>query len=100
MRSISILGLGLLFVCAGCSEPLQEPLSPQFGRAIASMDSEISPADPSSAPPPGSGAVGAAAVERYQTGHVIGPSSTGSSGAPAPPAPSSNPASNTSGPNP
>ncbi len=79
MRLAALAALGPLLLCAGCDTPLQEPLSPSFGAAVASLDVQILPSDPNPAPPPGSGAVGAAAVARYQTGHVIEPNSAGTS---------------------
>jgi hypothetical protein len=79
MRLAALAALAPLLLCGGCNTPLQEPLSPRFGAAVASLDVQIAPPDPSTAPPAGSGAVGAAAIARYQSGRVIQPNSADTS---------------------
>lgn len=66
MKTLIILAGGL--ACAACSTPLDAPLSPTFGQAVASMQSQIIPAPVSLEAPEGSGAVGAAAIARMERG--------------------------------
>jgi hypothetical protein len=76
----------LVSVCAaglcGCADSVDAPLSPTFGQAVASMDTQIIPAPISDQPPAGSGEVGVAAVGRYDHGQVKPPETqtTSSSG--------------------
>ena len=65
---------------AGCERPLDAPLSTSFGQAVASMNVQIVPGPVSTAPPEGSGATGAAAIGRYETGKVLGASAVASTG--------------------
>lgn len=64
-------------VCAaalsGCSAHIDGPLSPVFGKAVATMDTQIIPAPISDKQPAGSGAQGAAAIDRYQKDQVYKP---------------------------
>ena len=58
----------------GCAERIDAPLSPTFGLAVASLDSQIAhpgPVDPR--PPVSSGARGVAAIRRLEAGKVIVP---------------------------
>ncbi len=57
----------------GCVDSVDAPLSPTFGKAVATMDTQIIPTQVSDQPPASSGAVGAAAVGRYQKGEVYKP---------------------------
>lgn len=69
----------LMAVCAaglsGCAtqQNLDAPMSPEFGRAVASMETQIIPVRVSDQPPASSGAVGTAAVNRYLKGEVYKP---------------------------
>lgn len=58
----SICALGL----AGCASSVDAPLSPAFGKAVATMDTQIIPTQISDQPPAGSGALGVAAIDRYE----------------------------------
>jgi hypothetical protein len=53
---------------AGCAERLDAPLSPAFGKAVASLDAQIVPPDPSDGPADSSASRGVAAVRRYEKG--------------------------------
>jgi hypothetical protein len=55
---------------AACQTPLDAPLSPTFGMAVASMQSQIVPVPESDLPPEGSAARSAAAIARYEKGEV------------------------------
>jgi hypothetical protein len=67
----------LMSVCAaglgGCADNVDAPLSPTFGQAVASMDTQIIPAPISDQPPASAGEVGAAAVGRYYHGQIKAP---------------------------
>jgi hypothetical protein len=65
-----VLVLAACCVASACSTPVDAPLSPTFGQAVASMQSQIIPVEVSELPPEGSGARGAAAIARYQKGEV------------------------------
>ena len=67
IRSLTLIVAGAGLV-AGCAERLDAPLSPAFGRAVASLDAQIVPAAPTEAPPEGSAARGVAAIRRYEKG--------------------------------
>jgi hypothetical protein len=54
----------------GCAAPLDAPLSPNFGLAVASMQAQVIPVAVSDLPPESSGARGVAAVRRYEKGEV------------------------------
>lgn len=73
----------LMSICAvalgGCVESLDAPLSPTFGKAVASMDAQIIPTPVSDQPPPSSGVVGVAAIGRYEKGQVYKPASPATS---------------------
>ena len=58
---------------SGCAQSIDAPLSTNFGQAVATMDSQIIPAQISDQPPSSSGAVAAAAVGRYEKGEVKKP---------------------------
>lgn len=66
----ALCGLALL---AGCAERIDEPLSPTFGVAVASLQSQIVAAPVSLEPPVGSAARGVLAIRRYEAGKVIAP---------------------------
>ncbi|MDB5466592.1 MAG: hypothetical protein JWQ46_1354 [Phenylobacterium sp.] len=66
----------LLSLCMGataCANSLDAPLSPTFGQAVASLQSQIVPASVSTEPPVSSGARGAAAIQRLEKGQVMQP---------------------------
>jgi hypothetical protein len=66
----------LASLCAalgGCIDSIDAPLSPTFGQAVASMDSQIIPAAVSSEPPPANGARAASAIGRLEKGEVYKP---------------------------
>lgn len=66
----------LASLCAGlcgCVQSIDAPLSPTFGQALASMDSQIIPAAVSSLPPPANGARAATAIGRLEKGQVYKP---------------------------
>lgn len=71
MRTLMLLAAGLLG--AGCTTPLDAPLSPTFGQAVASMQSQIIPAEVSLEPPPSSGRRAADAIGRLERGEVKQP---------------------------
>ena len=77
---VGVIVASPLVLCA-CETRLDAPLSTSFGQAVASMDSQIVPAAISNAPPEGSGAAGAAAIRRYETGKVLGADAASSTGA-------------------
>jgi hypothetical protein len=60
----------LASVCAaglcGCAQSVDGPLSPIFGKAVASMDTQIIPVAVSEEQPSSSGVIGVAAVGRYE----------------------------------
>lgn len=94
-RALKIAAIAALgAAAAACQSPMDEPMSPTFGRAVASLDAQIIPAAPDPRPPEGSAAVGVGAIRRYEHDAVKAPpsvytSSVGSqmSNAPASPAP-------------
>lgn len=57
-------------VLAACATPVDAPLSPTFGQAVASMQSQIISTEVSELPPESSGMRAAAAVTRYHKGEV------------------------------
>lgn len=63
---------------AACADRADAPLSPSLGAAVASMDSQIIDPVPAEGIPEGSGARGAAAIKRYETGRVKAPPGAGS----------------------
>jgi hypothetical protein len=67
--SVCALGLGL----CGCVQSVDAPMSPTFGQAVATMDTQIIPTHVSDQPPASSGEVGAAAIGRYQKDQVYKP---------------------------
>jgi len=74
-----LLILPVLFGLAACTTPLDAPLSPTLGQAVASMDVQIIPAPADDRPPESSGARGVAAIKRYETGRVKQPRGAGTS---------------------
>jgi hypothetical protein len=65
----------LAALCAGagaCQTPVDAPPSPTFGQAVASLQSQIIPADLGAEPPESSAARGVAAIKRYEAGKVTG----------------------------
>ncbi|RAK52535.1 hypothetical protein [Phenylobacterium deserti] len=76
IRPLAILPLLAL---GACTTPLDAPLSPTLGQAVASMDAQIIPPTETDLPPESSGARGVAAVDRYQRGRVKQPPVTGTS---------------------
>jgi hypothetical protein len=70
-RLMKLVALAALCAAAGgCQTPLDAPPSPTFGQAVASMQSQIIPAEVSNEPPESSAARGVAAIERYEAGKV------------------------------
>jgi hypothetical protein len=65
----SLLAAGL----SGCVQSIDAPMSPTFGQAVATMDTQIIPTAVSDQPPSTSGAVAAAALGRYEKGQVYPP---------------------------
>jgi hypothetical protein len=55
---------------AACQTPLDAPLSPTLGLAVATMQHQIVPTPVTDAPPEGSAARSAAAIDRYVRGEV------------------------------
>jgi uncharacterized lipoprotein YajG len=80
---------GAAALLAGCATPLDTPLSPQLGQAVASMNAQIIPAAVSDEPPESSAARSAAAVRRYEQGKVKEPATTRTSGIEISPEPQS-----------
>lgn len=72
MRTLILASVCAIGLC-GCAQSIDAPLSPTFGQAVASMDSQIIPAPVSDQPPPSSGARATAAVGRYEKGEVYRP---------------------------
>jgi hypothetical protein len=69
MRAATLISLVFVAAAGGCASPLDAPLSPTFGAAVASLEAQIIP--PTAAteqPPQGSGARGVAAIRRYERG--------------------------------
>jgi hypothetical protein len=54
----------------GCAAPVDAPLSPTFGQAVASMQVQVIPVAVSDLAPESSGARAVAAVRRYEKGEV------------------------------
>jgi len=73
----SIIIAATVSLLGGCAQsldkPLDTPLSENFGKAVASMDAQIIPAEVSDLPPADTGARGAAAVARYEKDQVKQP---------------------------
>ena len=76
IRPLAILPLLAL---GACTTPLDAPLSPTLGQAVASMDAQIIPPTGIDLPPESSGARGVAAVGRYERGRVKQPPASGTS---------------------
>jgi hypothetical protein len=72
MRNLILASACAVGLC-GCAQSLDAPLSSNFGKAVASMDTQIIPTPISDQPPAGSGVVGAAAIGRYEKGDVYKP---------------------------
>lgn len=72
MRTLILISVCAVGLC-GCAQNLDAPLSPTFGTAVASMDTQIIPTPISDVPPSSSGVVGAAAIGRYEKGQVYKP---------------------------
>lgn len=72
MRNLILIAISAACL-SGCAGSLDVPMSPEFGRAVASMDAQIIQRPVSDQPPVGSGAVGVAAIGRYETGKVYTP---------------------------
>lgn len=84
MRNLILVSACAAGLC-GCAQSIEGPLSPTFGQAVATMDTQIIPAPISQQPPSSSGVVGTAAIGRYEKGQVYRPetqetSSIGGSG--------------------
>lgn len=69
MRTILPVFLAAAGLC-GCAAPLDAPLSPAFGEAVATMRAQVIPVAMSDLPPETSGARGVAAIRRYEKGEV------------------------------
>jgi hypothetical protein len=84
MRTLILISVASALL-GGCADNVDAPLSPTFGKAVASMDAQIIPAPVSEEPPSSSGARAAAAVGRYDRGEVYKPEtqSTSNSAVPA-----------------
>lgn len=70
----------LIAVCAGmagCSTPLDAPMSDTFGLAVASMNNQIIPAEVSDLPPEDSGARAVLAIQRADRGEPKQPPAQG-----------------------
>ncbi|WP_309089130.1 hypothetical protein [Phenylobacterium sp.] len=65
-----ILAAIIALPLAACSTPIDAPLSPTFGQAVASMQSQIIPAEVSDLPPESSGRRGVEAIRRFERGEV------------------------------
>ncbi|WP_374471717.1 hypothetical protein [Phenylobacterium sp.] len=63
---VTAAGLGL----GACSTPLDAPLSPSFGVAAATLQSQAIPPAPDPGPRASSAARGVAAIRRYEAGEV------------------------------
>lgn len=72
MRTLILASVCAAGLC-GCAQNLDAPHSPVFGKAVATMDTQIIPAPISDLPPQSSGVVAAAAVGRYEKGQVYAP---------------------------
>lgn len=68
MRPLLILSMCL--IPGGCATPLDAPMSPNFGQAVASMNVQIVPHQVSDLPPDSSARRSALAIERYEKGEV------------------------------
>lgn len=83
LRIISLAALGAMAGLAGCSEqvgaPLDAPVSSSFGKAYATLDSQIVPAPVNPAPPESSASRGVAAIARYEAGQVAQPATPATS---------------------
>ena len=74
IRPRSLLALGGMALLAGCAEHIDAPLSPTFGVAVATLDSQIvNPGPVDLRPPTSSAARGVLAIRRYEAGKVIAP---------------------------
>jgi hypothetical protein len=80
MRNLIVISVCAAALC-GCAQSLDAPMSPTFGRAVASMDAQIIPAPISEEQPPSSGARAAAAIGRYEKGEVYKPETQATSSA-------------------
>lgn len=72
MRTLILASVCAIGLC-GCAQSIDAPLSPTFGKAVASMDTQIIPTPVSAEPPSGSGVHGTAAIGRYEKGEVYKP---------------------------
>ena len=74
MRALPIAAALLALGLAGCSgAPADEPLSPAFGAAVASLDSQIIDPTPASDAGDRSGRASELALRRYQEHRIIEP---------------------------
>jgi len=72
--------LAAALALAGCAERIDAPLSPTFGVAAASLDSQIAhPGPVDLRPPVTSGARAVLALRRYETDKVIQPANSSTS---------------------
>jgi hypothetical protein len=74
----SVAAVAAASLC-GCVDSVDGPLSPTFGKAVATMDTQIIPTQVSDQAPASSGEVAAAAVGRYQKGQVYKPEAASTS---------------------
>lgn len=72
MRTLILASLAAIGL-SGCVQSVDAPMSPTFGQAVATMDTQIIPAKVSDEPPSTSGAAAAAALGRYEKGQVYPP---------------------------
>ncbi|RAK60808.1 hypothetical protein DJ021_13815 [Phenylobacterium hankyongense] len=69
MRTLLPVFLAAAGLC-GCAAPLDAPLSPAFGQAVATMQAQVIPVAVSDLPPESSAARSVAAIGRYEKGEV------------------------------
>lgn len=72
MRTLILAAVCAAGLC-GCVQSIDAPLSPTFGQALASMDTQIIPVRPSAEPPSANGARAASAIGRLEKGEVYKP---------------------------
>ena len=72
MRTLILLSACAIGLC-GCAQSLDAPMSPVFGKAVATMDTQIIPTPVSDEAPTGSGVHGTNALGRYDADKVYKP---------------------------
>ncbi|CAN7415436.1 hypothetical protein LJR219_002648 [Phenylobacterium sp. LjRoot219] len=78
MRTLILTSVCAVGLC-GCVQSIDAPLSPTFGQAVASMDTQIIPVRPSDQPPSANGARAASAIARLEKGEVYKPETANTS---------------------